>query len=217
MITDRDLVLAAAATYVTTDATFTGLNGAARAFRTVVGDTAVYAIEGTHDPLGWFLDFMALPVSFHATVEHPDVGWVHGGINAALESIWPALSSAMAKDDKFAITGHSLGAGLSVIATARMVALGHAPVRWAAFAPPRVGFKKMIELVAKAPGTGYRNGNDPVPEVPIYAEPLWVYEQVPLRRGGDLCRPPWDAHHIPLYVELEAALNGEPVAASATH
>ena len=46
MITDRDLVLAAAATYTTPQADFVGLNGTARAFRTMVDDTAVYAIEG---------------------------------------------------------------------------------------------------------------------------------------------------------------------------
>jgi hypothetical protein len=49
MISDRDLVLAAAATYTpNAQATFAGLGGAARAYRTVVDDTAVYAIEGTH-------------------------------------------------------------------------------------------------------------------------------------------------------------------------
>lgn len=210
MITDRDLVLAAAATYTAPTATFIGLSGTVSAYRTVVGDTAIYAIEGTHDPLGWALDFMALPVPTHGTIEHPNVGWVHGGINAALDSVWPAMSAAMAQDDKYAITGHSLGAGLAVIATARMVALGHPPLRWAAFAPPRVGFKKMIELVATVPGTGYRNGNDPVTDVPFRAEPLWVYEQVPLRRGGQPARPPWEDHHIPLYVALEAALNPQP-------
>ncbi len=207
MITDHDLVLASAATYTAADATFSGLSGTVRAFRSVVDDTAVYAIEGTHDRLGWALDFMALPVPTHATVECPSVGWVHAGINAAMESIWPAISAAMDKDEKFAITGHSLGAGLAVISTARMVARGHPPTRWAAFAPPRVGFKKMLELVAAVPGTGYRNGNDPVTDVPFRAEPFWIYEQVPLLRGGDLYHPPWDAHHIDNYVALEQSLN----------
>ena len=207
MITDRDLVLASAASYVIQKPTFTGFGGAVCAFRTVIDGIAVYAMEGTHDRIGWALDFMALPVPSHATVEHPDVGWVHGGINAALDSIWPQLFMAMNQDKEYAITGHSLGAGLTVIAVARMVATGHMPVRWAAFAPPRVGFKKMIELVAEASGNAYRNGNDPVPDVPFRAEPFWIYEQVPLRRGGAVCRPPWDAHHIDRYIELEAALN----------
>ena len=208
MITDKDLVLAAAATYGPGAATFVGLSGTVRAFRTMVDDVAVYAIEGTHDTLGWALDFMALPVPSHVTTEDPDVGWVHGGINAALESIWPLIYPAMMADEKYAITGHSLGAGLAVISTARMVAKGHLPVRWAGFAPPRVGFKKMIDLVAQVPGTGYRNSNDPVTDVPFRAEPMWVYEQVPLRRGGPPpYRPPWDAHHIDNYVALEAALN----------
>jgi len=207
MIADRDLVLASAATYTTPDATFVGLSGTVRVCRTMVEDVAVYAIEGTHDVVGWALDFMALPIPSHATTEHPDIGWVHGGINSALDSVWPMMRDAMMKDDKYAITGHSLGAGLAVMATACMVAANHPPVRWAAFAPPRVGFTKMIELVATVPGSGYRNGNDPVPDVPFRAEPMWVYEQVPLLRGGDRQHPPWDAHHVPLYVALEAALS----------
>lgn len=209
MITDRDLVLASAATYTTADADFTGLSGTVRAFRTMVDDTAVYAIEGTHDALGWALDFMALPVPSHVTAQDPDVGWVHSGIAAALDSIWPIMYLAMLSEKKYAITGHSLGAGLAVIATARMVGKGRPPIRWAAFAPPRVGFKKMIDMVATVPGTGYRNGNDPVTDVPFKAEPLWIYEQVPLIRGGAACHPPWDAHHIPLYVALEESLAPE--------
>lgn len=210
MISDADLVAASAATYATHEPTFVGLSGAVCAFRTMVDGLPVYAIEGTHDRLGWALDFMALPVPSHATIEHPDIGWVHSGLNAATDSIWPQLFAAMSQDKEYAVTGHSQGAGLTVIVTARMVALGHPPVRWAAFAPPRVGFKKMIDLAARAPGAGYRNGNDPVTDVPFRAEPFWIYEQVPLRRGGAVCRPPWDAHHIDRYIELEKALNTAP-------
>lgn len=206
MISDRDLVLACADTYTTANATFSGLSGTVRAFRTMVDDIAIYALEGTHDPLGWALDFMALPVPSHVTAQDPDVGWVHSGIAAALESVWPAMFAAMMTEEQYAITGHSLGAGLAVIATARMVGKNHPPVKWAAFAPPRVGFKQMIDMVATVPGIGYRNGNDPVTDVPFRAEPMWVYEQVPLLRGGAVCHPPWDAHHIPLYVSLEESL-----------
>ena len=226
MIRDHDLVLAAAATYTTADATFVGLADAARVFRTMVDDVAVYAIEGTHDTLGWALDamalplpsqmigteighvlralkFMALPDAANASIEHPDIGFVHGGIYAVLLSIWPKMWEAIQKDDKFALTGHSLGAGCAVLATALTVALGKPPVRAAFFAPPRVGFKKMHDLVDQVSTSAYRNANDPVTDVPFRAVPFWLYEQRPLLRGGDVCRPPWNAHHIDLYVKLE--------------
>lgn len=213
MITDRDLVLAAAATYGSDAPTFVGLDGTARVFRTVIGDTAIYAIEGTHDPRGWLLDFMALPVEEHASVEHPDIGWVHGGIFAVLLSVWPQMLAAIMMDVKaglnIAPTGHSLGAGCAVDAVALLVALGIMPVHAAFFAPPRVGFKKLHQLVDMVSTSAYRNGNDPVPEVPIRAVPLWLYEQLPLLCGGVSVRPPWDAHHIDLYVALEASINGE--------
>jgi hypothetical protein len=212
MISDHDLVLASAATYTTVDATFSSLDGTARVFRTVAGDTAIYAIEGTHDPLGWFLDFMALPVELHASVEHPDIGFVHGGIFAVLMSVWPPMLSAILADVKaelkIALTGHSLGAGCAVQATALLVTLGIALVRCAYFAPPRVGFKKMNDLVDQAQTTAYRNSNDPVTDVPLCAPPLWLYEQRLLHRGGPPpYHPPWDAHHIANYVALEQSLN----------
>jgi hypothetical protein len=206
VITDVELVAASAATYAGGEATFSGLSGTVRCFRTLVDGVAIYAIEGTHDKLGWALDFMALPIPMHVTAEHPDIGWVHAGINAALDSIWPLFVETIAQDEKYAITGHSLGAGLAVIATARLVALKRPPLRWAAFAPPRVGFKKMIDLVTSVPGTGYRNGNDPVTDVPFRAEPMWIYEQVPLLRGGETAHPPWDAHHIDNYAKLVETL-----------
>ncbi len=237
MIVDRDLVLAAAATYAGGVPTFSGVGGAVRAYRTMVDDVAVYAIEGTHDTAGWMIDaaalplpsqligsepghvlcaikFLGLPVLEHDSVDHPDIGFVHGGIYAALMSIWPAMWETMRRDDKVALTGHSLGAGCAVLATALMVALGKPPICAAFFAPPRVGFKKVHRLVDQVPTAAYRNGNDPVTDVPFRARPLWLYEQRPLLRGGDACRPPWDAHHIDRYVALEemlrAANPGEP-------
>ncbi len=237
-ITARDQVLASAATYGDSPASFSALKGAARAFRTVIEDTSIYAIEGTHDNLGWLMDAMALPmpsqligadtkdvmdaITFmaqpeeaHGTVEHQDIGFVHGGIFAVLHSIWDPMRTAIQADVrggmKIAITGHSLGAGCAVLATALLVAEGVYPVRAAYFAPPRVGFSKMHKLIDLLPATAaYRNGNDPVTDVPFRAIPFWLYEQRPLLRGGEYSRPPWDAHHITNYVALEAALNPAP-------
>lgn len=239
MITDRDLVAAAAATYGTGAATLVGLNGTAQVFRSVVDGVAIYAIEGTHDAQGWALDamvfplpsqfvggiadhvltalkFMALPEAAHATVEHPDIGFVHGGIYAVLMSVWDSMLEGIEADVKnglqIAVTGHSLGAGCAIQAVALLVALGINPARAAFFAPPRVGFKKTHELVNQVSTAAYRNGNDPVTDVPFRAMPFWLYEQRPLLRGGDRCRPPWDAHHIDLYVNLTDTLN--PVGAT---
>jgi hypothetical protein len=207
VITDRDLVLASAATYTLPVPTFFGMGGAVRIFRTMVEDVAVYAIEGTHDPLGWFFDFLALPIASHDCVEDAALGWLHGGIFTLYKSVREPLIAAISKDEKYAITGHSLGGGLTVMITGDMVARGHPPVRWAAFAPPKVGFQSLIELVAKVPGAGYRYCNDPVPEVPLTADPFWLYGQVPLRHNEGFVWPPQKAHAIENYVALEALLN----------
>ena len=233
MITDQDLVRAAKATYADNPATFVGLKGTANVFRTVIGDVAVYAIEGTHDDQGWLLDamalplpsqlvgdtpdhilkaikFMALPDAAHAAVEHPDIGFVHGGILAVLMSVWPDMLESIRNDIKeglqIAITGHSLGAGCAVLAVGMLVAIGIMPVRSAFYAPPRVGFKKLHQLVDQASTIALRNGNDPVPEVPFRVLPFWLYLQRQLAIGGDQQLPPWSAHHIDFYVSLQAAL-----------
>ena len=115
---------------------------------------------------------------------------------------------------KVALTGHSLGAGCAIPATALLVALGIVPIRCAFFAPPRVGFKTTNDLVDQVTTSAYRNSNDPVTDVPFRAPPLWLYEQRPLRRGGPPpYRPPWEAHHIDNYVALEQSLNAAAVAA----
>lgn len=238
MVTDRDLVLAAAATYGSSSPTFSGLGGTARVFRTIIGDTAIYAFEGTHDKLGWLLDalalplpsqllgdtpdhimaairFMAAPEAAHTSVEHPDIGFVHGGIYQVLMSVWPewleAIRADVAAGLKIALTGHSLGGGGSIMATGLLVALGIIPVRVAFFAPPRVGFKKLHDLVDRVENnSAYRYGRDPVPEVPWRVLPFWLYLQRSLIRGGDPALPPWDDHHIANYVKLEAAVNPVP-------
>ena len=159
LITDRDLVLAAAATYGSAAATFVGLEGTARVFRTEVNDIAIYAIEGTHDNRGWALDalalplpsqlvggtpdqilnalhFMASPEVVHATVEHPDIGFVHGGIYAVLASVWDPMLTAIRADvsagTPVALTGHSLGAGCAVLATAQASCTRRRRAAWAA-------------------------------------------------------------------------------------
>lgn len=235
MITDRDLVLASAAAYGSSPPTFSGLGGTARVFRTVVGDVAIYAFEGTHDKLGWLLDalalplpsqllgdapdhimaairFMAAPEISHASVEHPDIGFVHGGIYQVLMSVWPdclaAIRSDIAAGLKIALTGHSLGGGEAIMATGLLVSLGIIPVRVAFFAPPRVGFKKLHDLVDRVENnSAWRYGRDPVPEVPWRVKPFWLYLQRDLISGGVAALPPWDDHHIANYVALEAQVN----------
>ena len=70
------------------------------------------------------------------------------------------------------------------MAVALLVAIGIVPCRAAFFAPPRVGFKKMHDLVDQVSTSAYRNANDPVTDVPFRAVPFWLYEQRPLLRGG---------------------------------
>lgn len=159
----------------------------------------IIAIEGTHDPLGWAIDFLALPVGAHATTMHPTLGRLHAGFYAAAQAIIPKIAIATA-GRPWAITGHSLGAALALLVGAMMAEDDHPPIKIGAFAPPRVGMASFVGAIAAIPTSAYRFGNDPVPEVPFTLPPEFAYAQVPLIAVGTAMLPPWRCHAIENYV-----------------
>ena len=199
-VTDCDLVHAAARTYSGVPAAWVGMRGAVRVYRSLSSDgVPIFAFEGTHDPIGWALDFFAIPVPAQGALQQA-VGWVHAGFALALDSVWDDVSAVIEREPVYALAGHSLGAALAVLATARMAVQEHPPVRWGAFAPPRVGMEKLVKLVEAVPGRAWAYGNDPVVGVPFAAPPLWPYYQVALTKCGKPMPRKWDAHAIGNYV-----------------
>jgi hypothetical protein len=199
MISDRALVLAAAATYEPKAVPIIeAVEHAVRIFRTSIDGLAVFAVEGTHDELGWALDFFAARADDHETLNHPTLGFVHAGFHLAAMAVLPRLALA-AQGIDYAITGHSLGAELALHLGGMMIDDGHPPVKVGAFAPPRGGGARFVKIVTSVPFCAYRFGNDPVPTVP-WTLPGFPYEQVPLTSIGKPMRVPFDAHPIDNYV-----------------
>lgn len=204
---DSELVDAAALTYKSTASPLAqDFDRSVVAYLTAQPDSMnVLAIEGTHDVLGWALDFLALPISAHAPKQHPTLGMLHAGFLAAAEALLPRIAVAVV-GKPWVITGHSLGAALALLVGALMADEDNPPLKIAAFAPPRVGGPHFLEALAAIPISAYRFGNDPVTEVPFTVVPQFDYRQVPLIQIGEPMAPSWKCHAIENYVGAVKAL-----------
>jgi Lipase (class 3) len=182
--TDGDLVGLAAGTYppyAPGVAPFCkSFDGAMQVFLTTRADGLnQFAIEGTHDPIGWAFDFLALDIVDHPNVKHPALGLVHLGFYNLMQSVLPAITE-VAQKGPFSICGHSLGAAEALLIGAQLISDGLPPVKIGAFAPPRVGGATFVKIATSVPFCAYRFNVDPVPEVPLTITPDFPYLQVPL-------------------------------------
>jgi len=126
----------------------------------------VASFRGSKEARDWAMDFLAIPVLEHATLEDGHVGLVHRGIAAGALSVLGRVAEALGQDP-YALTGHSLGGGLALLTAAFLIARGHRPPsRIVTFAAPRVGMADYVRLLAPVSVTEYQFGNDVVPHVP---------------------------------------------------
>jgi hypothetical protein len=196
--TDVELVEAAAATYDPAAAPFySHLDNAIRIFETTNAyGLDIIAIEGTHDAIGWALDFCALGIEDHAGTNHPTLGFVHTGFLAAGLLALPKIKPT----GPFAICGHSLGAAMALLIGGLLIDNGTPPVKIGAFAPPRVGSEQFVKVASSVPVSAYAYGNDPVPRVPFRIVPLFPYMQVAMTDIGTPRLNEFSCHNIQNYL-----------------
>lgn len=213
--TDLALVKAAAATYdPAAIPDFVDINKAIRVFVTKRDDgLQIIAIEGTHSPIGWALDFIAAATEDQQGMNHATLGFIHAGFyGAALTAL--TRCSLVAAAGPYAICGHSLGAALALLiggllSQDELNGRSLAPVKIGAFAPPKVGGAQFIKAISAIPFCAYRYGNDIVPTVPLTVRPWLPYEQIPLIELSDTNMPRlgvFQSHHIDNYVAGVTAL-----------
>ncbi len=172
--TDAELVDAAAQTYTRTDPCAAG---PISVFQTLRDDgLRIIAIEGTHDAIGWCVDFFALKATDQEGFNHPALGFIHAGFYASAQLVLPLVAPLVVQP--YAICGHSLGGAMALLLAGMLIDRGHAPVKTGAFAPPKVGGDKFVETVTSYPFCSYRYGQDVVPLVP-FSLPDFPYRQVP--------------------------------------
>jgi hypothetical protein len=158
---------------------------------------AMFSFEGTHDRLGWVIDFFSLMLKDQQGLDHRTLGRVHAGFYGACLSAAPRIV-VVAQKEPVAFSGHSLGAAMALMMTGLFIDYGLAPIRTGAFAPPRAGDQTFVDAVTSIPFCAYRNGNDVVTQVPFSLRDF-PFRQVPLTQVGT--RKIWfpACHHFPNY------------------
>lgn len=173
-----------------------------------VAGADVIAFRGSIDEEDWLRDFQGWPR------KHPVLGYCHSGFLAGMDTVAAELTQAIdASGRPFVVTGHSLGAARALIVAALLTAGGRKPVLVETYGTPRPGMERLSQILLGGgyPIRAYKNGPDPVAEVPATIPPLLMYRKpvadtllyVPPQ---DDAEDPFHWHHMPLYLEGVRAL-----------
>jgi triacylglycerol lipase len=123
----------------------------------------VVAFRGSDNEASWATDVDI------ETVDVPGVGSVHRGFWQAWQAISVDVLAAI-DGNPVTLVGHSLGGALALMAATEMMIGGNPPAAVYGFEAPRVSPSSCVaDLLAPLDIWLFRNGSDPVPELP----PLW--------------------------------------------
>ena len=172
--------------------------GELSALYTAADGARVIAIPGTKAEIGeWLRDLDVMPVWDGA------LGVCHRGFRDGALELYRASPLS---DHDFAgaiICGHSLGGALAILLGAFLTAWGMPPAQIITFGAPRCGSWRVRRILRPLPLRLYRNGDDPVPDVPwlpgIYVQPRRLIQV------GEPALDPIADHHVEAY---ERALEG---------
>lgn len=161
MISDADLAGLAALAYT---AAPTWWQGDVHACQVERGGATVVAFRGTvpDDMADWLRDIDAWPDFI------PGLGYCHAGFADGVKAIWGGLSVGLRDKPHVILTGHSLGGALAIIAAGMLAVAGSPPAALVTFGAPRAGLERLAHALRGLPVRQYRNGDDPVPEVPSF-------------------------------------------------
>lgn len=126
----------------------------------IIDGINTFTFAGSEDITDWLRDADIMPID---TV----LGTISSGAWDGMEQTFDTLKPFLI--DKISISGHSLGA-MHAIILAGLCAINNIPVdQLTLFAPPKLSYQYLVDIVNKHVNKiyAYRNGIDPVPEVPI--------------------------------------------------
>lgn len=132
-------------------------------------DFDVIVFRGSDDVEDWLRDFDAAMTS-------TPLGMVHAGFDRGLNDVHALLDQHTRPNP--VITGHSLGAARAAIYGGMLVNYFDDPAKIALFGCPRPGAQQLADILLRTPINSYRNGNDPVTEVPVPFPPRLLYTHV---------------------------------------
>lgn len=98
---------------------------------------------------------------------HPQLGRCHRGF---LRNVLGVSDNIMTHTtgQQLVIVGHSKGAAEAALFAGLLAAAGRAPVQLTTFGMPKVGGGALRQLVMPLRGQDFRNGGDPVTQVPLF-------------------------------------------------
>ena len=138
------------------------------------GDQDILAFRGSVTLPDWIHDFEA---DSRPVVDHPQMGKVDSGfffgVEAAMLQIIPELHNPLY------IVGHSLGGPRATYAAALLTLSGKVPLKAVMFESPRPGMQQLVDILAKVPGTQFRNvyrgDHSGVTDLPFHFPLLFPY------------------------------------------
>jgi len=150
------------------------------ASRAIVRETAgglVVAFPGSDNLPCWIADLDAIPMDV------PGMGSVHRGFYEAWNSISVDVLAAI-DGRPVTLVGHSLGGSIALVAAACMAVGGNPPSAVYAFEPARVSYDMTLRiLLRQIPLHLYRNGSDPVTDLPLGGVHPWFLTHIGKRAG----------------------------------
>lgn len=133
----------------------------------------VLVFRGSVTPGDWLRDFMVAPAT---PFDHPQLGIVHAGFYEGMDGFFSKTSKLLG--DNFQLVGHSLGSARAWIYAGLLTAASNNPSRITVFGSPRPGGLGLANLLAPIPKASYRNGDDPVTDVPLWIGETMAIEPV---------------------------------------
>lgn len=159
-----------------------------RAICRQVDDGFCVTFRGSDNTASWLTDFNI------AVLDDTIIGKVHKGFWEAWQAIAGGVKAACAASGSpIILCGHSLGGALALVAAADFIRSGIPLAAVYAFEPPRVSPDINIKSILwRTPLYIYKNGSDPVPDVP----PFWHRSGVVNQIGKPALLPDVDDHLI---------------------
>jgi hypothetical protein len=169
------------------------------------GAEVIAVLRGTEDILEWGEDADAVPVPHKASGGHVHQGFY--GIFSTLQletaqgAVLDPVSAITAEAEAVTVTGHSLGAPLSLYLGTNLA--DHVHVTGKFFASPRPGDERFVDWAAgKMTYTSYRYAPDLVPDVPKGLGYSLLPGTVVLPLDPAIGTDPAAAHHAANYAHL---------------
>ena len=158
----------------------------------------IFAIPGTKREIGeWLRDFSAWPVW------DDTLGICHAGFCSGAWDLYRSAPVASANFCGAIIVGHSLGGALALLLAGILMAERTPPAAVVTFGAPRCGSWKLRRLLSPIAVRSYRNGDDPVPEVP-WLPGIYIHPRRQIEIGTPALDPIAD-HHIGAYLRAVGA------------